>query len=313
MAASRRWTEQGIPALSGKSVIVTGANSGLGLQAARMFAAAGAHVVLACRNADRALAAMLHIKQRHARASVESMLLDLADLGSVRAFAASFCRSYDRLHVLLNNAGVMALPYATTRDGFEMQLGTNHLGHFALTGLLIERMLQTPGARVVTVSSMAHRLGKIRFDDLNWRSGYRRWPAYHQSKLANLLFTLEMERRLRQRGADAMAVACHPGYAATNLQLVAPRMLGSRLQEGIMAFGNRYLAQSATMGALSFLYAAVAPEVRGGDFIGPAVADTWGYPARARTAARARDHQDAARLWEVSEQFTGVDYRALER
>jgi NAD(P)-dependent dehydrogenase (short-subunit alcohol dehydrogenase family) len=313
MAASRRWTEQDIPALSGRSVIVTGANSGLGLQAARMFAAKGAHVVLACRNAEKALAAMVYIKQRHTHASVESMLLDLADLGSVRAFAASFCRVYDRLHVLLNNAGVMALPYATTRDGFEMQFGTNHLGHFALTGLLMERMLQTPGARVVTVSSMVHRLGEIRFHDPNWRNGYRKWAAYHQSKLANLLFTFELQLRLEQRGADAMAVSCHPGYSATNLQLVGPRMLGSRLLEGIMAFGNRYLAQSAAMGALSYLYAAVAPEVRGGECIGPAIADTWGYPSRAKVDARARNPEDAARLWEMSRRLTGVDYGALER
>ncbi len=313
MAANRRWTEQDIPALSGKSVIITGANCGLGLQAARMFAAAGAHVVLACRNAEKALAAMVYIKQRHASASVESMPVDLADLSSVRAFAARFCRKYDRLHVLLNNAGVMALPHATTRDGFEMQFGTNHLGHFALTGLLLERMLQTPGARVVTVSSMAHRLGEIRFDDPDWRRGYRKWPAYCQSKLANLLFTLELQRRLAERGSDTIAVACHPGYAATELQLVGPRMARSRLLEGIMALSNRYLAQSARMGALSLLYAATAAGVQGGETIGPAIADTWGYPARTRVDARARDPQHAARLWELSRELTGIDYRPLEQ
>jgi hypothetical protein len=242
------------------------------------------------------------------------MDLDLADLQSVRRFAEEFLARHNKLHVLCNNAGVMALPYRKTTDGFEMQIGTNHLGHFALTGHLLRRLLDTPGARVVTVSSGAHRVGRIRFDDLNWEKGYRKWLAYGQSKLANLLFAYELQRRLDAAGAQLISVACHPGYAATNLQLAGPRMEGSSLMEFLSQLSNRLVAQSAAMGALPTLYAATAPDVRGGDYIGPdGLFENWGYPKKVRSNRQSHDHEAARRLWEISERLTGVRYDALTR
>jgi NAD(P)-dependent dehydrogenase (short-subunit alcohol dehydrogenase family) len=203
----------------------------------------------------------------------------------------------------------MALPYSRTADGFEMQFGTNHLGHFALTGLLLDVLLATDAARVVNVSSGAHRMGRIRFDDLQWEHGYRKWFAYGQSKLANLLFTLELQRRLEAAGKRPIAVACHPGYAATNLQAAGPRMAGSSLMEALVGVGNRLFSQNAAMGALPTLYAATAPDVQGGDYIGPdGLAELWGHPAKVGRSAAARDAATASRLWEVSEQLTRVSY-----
>jgi len=195
-----------------------------------------------------------------------------------------------------------------------MQLGTNHLGHFALTGLLLERLLASGGARVVNVSSTAHRMGKMRFDDLQWERGYRKWAAYGQSKLANLLFTYELQRRLAAINADLITVACHPGYAATNLQAAGPRLQGSSLLESLAALSNRLFAQSAAMGALPTLYAATAADVNGGDYIGPdGLAETWGYPKKVRSSARSHDTGAAARLWDISEALTGVKYDRLSK
>src|SRR5208282_5249951 len=237
------------------------------------------------------------------------MELDLANLASVRGFADAFHLEHPALHVLVNNAGVMAIPYRQTVDGFEMQFGTNHLGHFALTGLLLDRLLATEGARVVNVSSGAHRMGKIRFDDLQWHNGYRKWMAYGQSKLANLLFTLELQRKVDAAGKKLLSVACHPGYAATNLQAAGPRMSGSSMMESIFSFANSLFAQSAAMGALPTEYAAVAPNVHGGDYIGPdGIAEMWGHPVPVGCSAAARDTAVAARLWEVSERLTNVHY-----
>jgi hypothetical protein len=216
---------------------------------------------------------------------------------------------HQALHVLCNNAGVMAIPYRQTADGFEMQFGTNHLGHFALTGLLLDRLIATEGARVVNVASGAHRFGSIRFDDLQWKNGYRKWRAYGQSKLANLLFTLELQRKVDAAGKKLLCVACHPGYAATNLQAVGPKMSGSSMMEYLSEAGNRLLAQSAAMGALPTEYAAVAPDVKGGDYIGPdGMAELWGHPAHVGRSAAAQDGAAASRLWEVSEQLTNVHY-----
>jgi NAD(P)-dependent dehydrogenase (short-subunit alcohol dehydrogenase family) len=309
MAGHRRWTVDDIPDSSGRTVVVTGGNSGIGYEAARALAGKGAHVVLACRDRRRASDAADAIRraQRHAR--VEVMTLDLASLESVRAFAEAFRQHHKVLHVLVNNAGVMALPYRTTAEGFEMQFGTNHLGHFALTGLLLECVLATPGARVVTVSSVAHRFGRIRFDDLQSTRRYQKWEAYGQSKLANLLFTYELQRRFVGVGARAIAVACHPGYSATNLQAAGPRMAGTPFMERAMAAANRVLAQSAAMGALPTVYAATAADVNGGDYIGPdGVGEMWGYPRKVRSSARSHDADAARRLWEESEVLTGVRY-----
>jgi NAD(P)-dependent dehydrogenase (short-subunit alcohol dehydrogenase family) len=306
------WTAKDIPDLSGKTAIVTGGNSGIGYEAALQLAGKGATTVLACRDAAKAREAAVRVKATVPQAAVEFMSLDLASLVSIRAFAALFLEKHDAVHILCNNAGVMALPYRKTVDGFEMQFGTNHLGHFALTGLLLERLLATGGARVVNVSSTAHRWGWMSFDDLNSERHYAKWRAYGQSKLANLLFTYELQRRLEAAGAAAISVACHPGYAATNLQAAGPRMEGSSFMESITNLGNRLLAQDAAMGALPTLYAATAPDVRGGDYIGPdGLFENSGYPKKTTSNSRSHDRASAARLWKVSEELTGVRYEAL--
>lgn len=309
------WNVDEIPAMDGRVAIVTGANSGLGFETARALVRRGAHVVLACRDPEKAREAEQAIARHAARAhdAVSVLPLDLSSLASIRAFAESFRMRFPTLDLLIHNAGVMATPERRTIDGFEMQLGTNHLGHFALAGLLLERLLSTPGARIVTVSSSAHRLGRIDFDDLQSQRRYGPWRAYGQSKLANLLYTFEFQRRLARRGAEAIAVAAHPGYAATRLQERGPRERNAAVMTRLVAIGNRLLAQSAAMGALPTLYAATAPDVRGGDYFGP---DRWfemrGHPRRVDTTARARDEQVAARLWRESEQLTGVRYTALD-
>ena len=314
MAKTSNWTADDIPNLSGKTIVVTGGNSGIGYEAAKQFARKGADVVVACRDMQKAQAAIASITADQRTASVEAMPLDLASLESVRSFGAAFLVRHKALNVLCNNAGVMALPYRKTADGFEMQFGTNHLGHFALTGLLLERLLATPAARVVNVSSGAHRMGSIHFDDLQWERGYRKWAAYGQSKLANLLFTYELQRKLNAAAANAISVACHPGYAATNLQAAGPRMEGSTWMESLSEFANRVAAQSAAMGALPTVYAATAPDVCGGDYIGPdGIAELWGNPKKVQSNSRSHDTAVAAKLWEISEKLTGVRYAALAR
>ncbi|MBS1104786.1 MAG: short-chain dehydrogenase/reductase [Deltaproteobacteria bacterium] len=312
MSNDTRWAIADIPVQSGRVAIVTGANSGLGSESALALAAKGAHVVLACRDAAKAQSALQAIRAASPAVSVEAMALDLASLASVRAFAEAFVAQHERLDLLCNNAGVMAIPHRRTTDGFEMQFGTNHLGHFALTGLLLPRLLDTPGARVVSVSSSAHRPGKIHWDDLQLERSYRNWRAYAQSKLANLLFAFELDRRLRKAGTSVISVAAHPGYAATNLQSVGARMAGSRVLERLFEVANRLIAQSAAMGALPTLYAATAPEVQGGDYFGPAsLGEMWGHPRKVRSSARSKDLADAARLWKLSEALTDVRFAAL--
>ncbi|WP_062988293.1 oxidoreductase [Nocardia anaemiae] len=285
------WDTSNIPDQTGRTIIVTGANSGLGAVAARALAGAGAQVVLACRNVAKGEKVAGEIG---ARAEVRE--LDLANLASVRAFADAV----DRADVLINNAGVMAVPQQRTADGFEMQIGTNHLGHFALTGLLLDKISD----RVVTVSSGAHRVGKIDLDDLNWeRRKYQRWSAYGQAKLANLMFAYELQRRLTAAGSSKISVAAHPGYAATELQSHTESVLDT-----VMALGNRLLAQSAEMGALPEIYAATE-QVEPGAFYGPV---GWGgmrgYPGLSGSTAAAKDEQVARGLWDLSEKLTGVTY-----
>jgi NAD(P)-dependent dehydrogenase (short-subunit alcohol dehydrogenase family) len=305
-----RFDLDALPDARGRVAIVTGGNGGIGLEAARMLARKGARVVLACRNAEKTEAALADLRRSVPGAALEALPLDLADLASVRAFARAFESTHAQLDLLVNNAGVMAIPRRETADGFEMQLGTNHLGHFALTALLLERLLATPGARVVSVSSGAHRMGRIDFDDLHGERRYRRWAAYGQSKLANLLFSFELARRLEAIGASLASVACHPGYAATDLQFVGARMDGWKLLELPMRLGNALLAQSARDGALPTVYAALAPDVASGDYIGPdGPGEMWGAPRKVGASARARSELDAQRLWRVSEQLTGL--RAL--
>ncbi|GAB7108223.1 oxidoreductase [Streptomyces phaeofaciens JCM 4814] len=303
------WNAHDIPDQSGRTAVVTGANGGLGYVTARELARKGARVVLACRSEARGKEAVERLALEVPHAVVELARLDLGDLASVREFAAA--RSDGRLDLLLNNAGVMAMPYGTTVDGFETQFGVNHLGHFALTGLLLPALLATPGARVVTVSSMGHLLANIDPGDLNSEQGYRRWIAYARSKTANLLFTHELARRLAAAGADVVAAAAHPGYAATDLQTAGPRAEGRRTAERLMALGNRVIAQSAEAGALPALYAATAPGVRPDSFTGPSLAMWRGAPAPSWRAPWTRDDRAARRLWTDSERLTGVSYDAV--
>jgi NAD(P)-dependent dehydrogenase (short-subunit alcohol dehydrogenase family) len=298
-----------MPDLSGKTIVVTGGNSGIGYEAALEFARKRATVVLACRDLGKARTAAAKISASSPGADVKVMALDLSNLASVRGFSDAFHLEHRALHVLCNNAGVMAIPYRLTTDGFEMQFGTNHLGHFALTGLLLDLIAATDGARVVNVASGAHRMGRIRFDDLQWKQGYRKWMAYGQSKLANLLFTFELQRRADAAGKKFLCVACHPGYAATNLQAAGPRMQGSSMLESLFSVGNSLFAQSAAMGALPTEYAATSPAVSGGDYIGPdGMGEFRGHPAKVGCSAAAQDAAAAKRLWEVSEQLTSVHY-----
>ena len=299
------WTAEDIPDLSGRRAVVTGANSGLGLQIALQLAGHGAAVTLAVRDLAKGEDAAARIRSEASGASVDVVRLDLADLASVRKFAGAWDGGLD---LLVNNAGVMALPRRETADGFEMQLGTNHLGHFALTGLLLPALLERPGARVVTMSSGAHQMGRIRFDNLQGERHYQRWLAYAQSKLANLLFAFELARRAAD--VDLTSVGAHPGYAATNLQLEAGRMENNKLKQLTWGLANRVLGQSDAEGALPALYAATAPDVHGGEYFGPAsLGGMRGPPVRAPATRTARDPELAARLWEVSEELTGVVYR----
>jgi NAD(P)-dependent dehydrogenase (short-subunit alcohol dehydrogenase family) len=304
------WTANDIPDLSGRAALVTGANSGLGYHTALELARHGAEVFLACRSRPKAEAAAAAIRAEVPGAALELLALDLAELASVRAAAGDFAKRREALHLLVNNAGVMALPALRTADGFERQFGVNHLGHFALTGLLIDLLARAGGARVVIVSSLMHRFGRLRFDDLHAeRRSYGRWGAYCQSKLANLLFALELDRRLRAASIDVVAAAAHPGYAATELQGAGARIEGSRFKAWFMRVGNALLGQPAAQGALPTLYAATASDVRGGDFFGPrGFAALRGAPGRAAASARARDLEAAARLWAASAEATGVAF-----
>jgi NAD(P)-dependent dehydrogenase (short-subunit alcohol dehydrogenase family) len=306
------WTAADIPALERREAIVTGSNSGLGLQIALELARHGAQVVLACRDTRKGDAAAARIRESVPGAQLEVARLDLADLASVRAFADWYRGARGGLDLLVNNAGVMALPHRTTADGFEMQFGTNHLGHFALTGLLMPALLERPGARVVTMSSGAHQLGRFDFDDLQRERRYQRWMAYGQSKLANLLFAFELSRRAALADLDLTSVAAHPGYASTNLQAAGARMEGSGLKERLATVGNRLFAQSDAQGALPALYAATMPDVIGGEYFGPdGRSGMRGYPARVGTNKSARDPELARRLWQASEELTGVTYDPL--
>jgi NAD(P)-dependent dehydrogenase (short-subunit alcohol dehydrogenase family) len=303
--SSGKWTAERIPDQSGRTAVVTGANSGLGLVVARELARNGARVVLACRNLDKGEAARDRIEDAAPDAELELEQLDVASLDSVRGFAGRFRPGHAGLDLLINNAGVMATPRGQTADGFELQFGTNHLGHFALTGLLLGELEGREDARVVTVTSNAHRMGRIAFDDLGGERRYGRWRAYSQSKLANLLFALELDRRLRASGSKVKSFAAHPGYAATNLQHAGP----PRLESAIMHLTNRLMAQSDEMGALPILYAATEPGLEGGQFIGPdGFAARRGYPRLETPSPAARNEDTARRLWAASEQMTGVSF-----
>lgn len=302
--AQNGWTWAQVPDQTGRVAVVTGATSGTGFEAARILAACGATVVLACRNLPKAEEAARHIRALHPGARVEIQTLDLASLASVRTAAADLLARFDRLDLLLNNAGVMVPPYGKTEDGFELQLGTNHFGPFALTGLLLPRLLATPGSRVATMSSNAHRMGRIYADDLHFERGYRPWAAYGQSKLANLLFAHELQRRLAAAGSTTRSVAAHPGWARTELQRHAGwiRWLRAVGLEGL-------LSQDAFGGAQPLLRAATDPAVKGGECFGPSgFQEMKGAPVPVQSSARSRDEGLQRWMWRLSERSTGVAY-----
>lgn len=305
----RKWTEEQVPDVTGKKALVTGANSGLGFETARALAARGAHVLLGCRNRDKADSAMAAIREQSPRASLELAQMDLSSLDSIRRAAGQVRERHDRLDLLINNAGVMWLPPMRTEDGFEMHFGTNHLGHFALTGRLLPLLRDTADARIVTLSSIGHRMGRIHFDDLNLEHGYGKQKAYSQSKLANLLFAHALQRRLQAADAQAISVAAHPGIAGTNLATPALEKTGPQWLARLTARLAPVLARPPVQGALPTLYAATADDVNGGDYIGPdGPWEITGYPAKGRSSKRALDRKLAERLWSVSEELTGVTY-----
>lgn len=300
MTKNRNWTTDDMPDMRGKIAIVTGANSGIGYETARALAAKGGQVILAGRNEEKGRAALQAIRAEQPEAAIEWQELDLADLASIHRFVEGFLDRYSQLHLLINNAGVMQIPeHLRTADGFEMQFGTNHLGHFALTGLLLDVLNGTPDARVVTVSSFGHRFGKMDFDNLNAEQSYSPGRAYAESKVANLLFTYELQRRLEAAGVQTLATAAHPGWTETNLQQYSP----------VLRFMNRFVGMQPEQGALPTLYAATAPGVMGGDYYGPnGLAEARGYPKRVHSNALSHDQAVAERLWAVSEELTGVRY-----
>jgi NAD(P)-dependent dehydrogenase (short-subunit alcohol dehydrogenase family) len=296
---SKRWDESKIPDLTGRNIIVTGANSGIGFEAARTMAGRGATVVMACRNIEKSADAYEKVRKESPGDNVELMRLDLADLSSVREFAGEAREKYHRIDILVNNAGIMVPPYGRTIDGFELQIGTNHMGHFLLTGLLMENIVATPGSRVVTVTSIAHFGGRINFDDINSESGYRRMGAYRQSKLANLLFSYELDRRLKEKDKETISVAVHPGVSSTSLFKIPPWL--ERVKDALL--------MSASKGALPTLMGATDPSLKGGEYIGPAgFRQSMGFPAILSSSERSHDKQLALRLWELSEEMTSFRF-----
>ena len=293
-----KWTLNQIPDQTGRVAVITGANTGIGFETAAALAAKNAQVVLACRNQQKAEDAIERIRARTPDAELRFIPFDLASLASVKDFAETLRSDSDRLDLLINNAGLMVPPLGHTEDGFELQFGCNHLGHFALTGRLLDLMQTIPEARVVTVSSLTHRMGAMDFDNLNAEKGYKKMSAYGQSKLANLLFTFELQRRLADTGSDVIAVAAHPGWTGTDLQ---------RHTSLIEFFG--LLAQRPARGALPTLRAAVDPKVRGGDYFGPrGLFELRGLPKKVGTTQAAKNELDARRLWHLSEELTGVSF-----
>jgi NAD(P)-dependent dehydrogenase (short-subunit alcohol dehydrogenase family) len=298
------WTERQVPPQEGRVFVVTGANGGIGYHTARVLAARGARVIMACRRAEAGEEAAARLRERTPGALVELEILDLASLSSVDACARRIAARLPRLDCLINNAGIMSVPRSITADGFERQLAVNHLGHFALTGRLLPSLLVAPHPRVVTVTSAAYRMGRLHFADLQAERRYRPWQAYAASKLANLLFALELDRRARAAGAPLISVAAHPGYAATGLQVNPDRHLPAPLRR-FWTWANSHVAQDAAGGALPTLRAATDPAATGGALYGPSGL-LRGPAVPARLSAQARDHVAAGRLWEASQDLTGV-------
>jgi len=291
--SKNKWTTDDIPDQTGKIVIVTGANTGIGYEVTKILARKGAHVVMGCRNMEKAKNALNNIISEEGNVSLEIIKLDLSDLASIKDFVKNLSKKHQSLDILCNNAGVMMTPYQKTVDGFELQLGTNHFGHFALTGLLIEILMKTENSRIITMGSFVHIFGKIDFDNLNWEKSYGKIRAYGRSKLANLLFTYELQRRLEEKGSNTISLASHPGWTKTELQR----------HTAFFRFFNNFLAQKPEMGALPMLYAATASEAKGGSYYGPdGLLELSGYPKKVKS----HNKEDAKKLWEISENLTGI-------
>jgi NAD(P)-dependent dehydrogenase (short-subunit alcohol dehydrogenase family) len=299
MSKDEGWTSEDMPDLTGKITIITGANSGIGYEAALALARKGATVIMACRSMGKAKQAVRKILSEVQGAKLDLLNLDLSDLVSIRQFADEFKKKYNTLDILINNAGVMMPPYTKTKDGFELQFGTNHLGHFALTGLLLDTITKTPNSRIVVTSSAVHKYGEIQFEDLNCEKSYSRIRSYAQSKLANLLFTYELQRRLEQTGSKTIVVAAHPGWSKTSLQR----------HSGFLRFLNPIFGQSVEHGAWPMLYAATSRSVRGGEYYGPGGCKGMrGHPKKAESNEISHDREVAAMLWKVSEELTRIKY-----
>lgn len=298
--SKQKWDSENIPDQKNRVAIVTGSSSGIGYETARVLALKNTTVIVAVRNLQKGKEAADNIKAAHIEADIHVKELDLANLASVRSFAETFKRQFNRLDLLINNAGVMMPPYSKTADGSELQFGTNHLGHFALTAHLVDLIIKTENSRIVNVSSGAHNYGKLDFDDLNWeKRTYKKIRAYGDSKIANLYFTYELQRRLDRRGATTIVVASHPGWTATELQRHA----------GIFKFLNRFVAQDISMGALATLYAAVGPDVKGSYYYGPSGwREMRGYPKKVESNTPSHDEANAKKLWRASEKLTGVKF-----
>lgn len=305
---SDKWTHQDIPDLTGKVIVVTGANSGLGYETSRTLAEKGATVVLAIRNRAKGEQAKADIVKAHPDASLDMVELDVGNLASVRACAEALKTKYDRLDILINNAGVMAIPRQETADGFEMQLGVNHLGHFALTGLLIDRIVNTPNARIHNVTSSANFYGTINVDDLMGKKNYSRWGAYGQSKLANVFFTFELHERLTAAGFDTMANTSHPGLVLTNLQENSVKQSGANIEAFLYRIIKPIMAQDVRMGVLPMLYGATATDAKGGALYGPRFLNLRGHPDEKRANKKAYDAEARKRFWDISEELTGVSF-----
>lgn len=303
-----KWTYKDMPDLTGKVAIVTGGNSGLGLESVRALAEKGAEVILASRSGERGEEAKSEILKDNPDAIIEVMRLDMVDLDCIRDFSKEFKKKYDRLDILMNNAGIMTTPYFKTKDGFEGQMGTNHLGHFALTAHLIDLIKKTGGARVVNVSSNAHKAGKMDFDNLLFDEGkdYSPMKSYGRSKLSNLLFTYELQRKFESNGTDAIAVAAHPGFSRTNLVRYIDKKIAYKLLSPLIY----PISQSAELGALPQVRAAVDPAVKGGEYYGPdGFGQMKGYPVKVESNGASHDREAASKLWEASEKLTGVELR----
>ena len=301
MMKNEKWNTENILSQKGRIVIVTGSSSGIGYETVRVLANKQASVIIAVRNLEKGNKALAEIIQQNKDADVRVMELDLANLASVNNFAENFQKNYSRLDLLINNAGVMIPPYSKTTDGFELQFGTNHLGHFALTGQLLKLLISTKASRIVNVSSGAHNFGKLDFDDLNWeKRNYAQWTAYGDSKLANLYFTYELDRKLKEQGINTVVTASHPGWTATELQ---------RTAGDVMKYLNGIFAQDITMGALPTLRAAIEEGLKGAEYFGPnGFMEISGYPVKVESNQLSKDRAIAQKLWVVSEQLTGVKF-----